>query len=130
DDVVLVTTQAEADQNLRIRLYPVGDLVICGSEKDDSGRRCDFDSLIDVLQSTVIPNSWDDVGGPGSISPYEGGLALVISQNEEAHNQIEAILSKLRDVTKSQHASTSSKLLLRVYALAQRSPQQPQDEAA
>lgn len=34
----------------------------------------DFQSLIDLIQATVAPDSWDTVGGPGAISQYEGGV--------------------------------------------------------
>ena len=34
----------------------------------------DFDSLIDLIKSTVKPTTWDDVGGPGSISPFPTGV--------------------------------------------------------
>ncbi len=34
----------------------------------------DFDSLIDLIKSTVKPTSWDDVGGAGSISPFPTGV--------------------------------------------------------
>lgn len=34
----------------------------------------DFDSLINLITSTVAPDSWDDVGGPGSMVPFEGGV--------------------------------------------------------
>jgi hypothetical protein len=34
----------------------------------------DFDSLIDLIKSTIAPTSWDDVGGPGSVQGFEGGV--------------------------------------------------------
>jgi len=34
----------------------------------------DFDSLIDLITSTIAPTSWDDVGGPGSIDAFPGGV--------------------------------------------------------
>ncbi len=36
----------------------------------------DFDSLIDLITSTVAPTSWDEVGGPGSISPFPTGVLV------------------------------------------------------
>jgi len=40
------------------------------------GAQPDFDSLIDLITSTVKPTSWDSVGGPGSIAPFETGVAV------------------------------------------------------
>ena len=132
DEVALITTQADADQNLRIRIYPVGDLLACESGSMDVDPRCDFDSLIDAIQFTVLPNTWDAVGGPGSITPYEGAFALVVSQTEDAHNLLEPLLARLRAVRKAVPASGStqqsttmrSSLVLRVYALSHRRPHQ------
>ena len=36
----------------------------------------DFDSLIDLIKSTVAPDSWDDVGGPGAAEPFPGGVLV------------------------------------------------------
>ena len=44
------------------------------------------------------PTTWDDVGGPGSIAPFENGLSLVISQTQEVHEGIEAVLAQMRKV--------------------------------
>lgn len=38
------------------------------------GSEPDFDSLIDLITSTVKPTSWDTVGGPGSVAPFPTGV--------------------------------------------------------
>lgn len=38
------------------------------------GSGADFDSLIDLITTTVEPDGWEDVGGPGTISPFETGV--------------------------------------------------------
>ncbi len=38
------------------------------------GTQADFQSLIDLITSTVKPTSWDSVGGLGSISPFPTGV--------------------------------------------------------
>ena len=57
----------------------------------------DFDSLIEVITGTIDPTTWDAVGGPGSISPFESSLSLVITQTRDTHRHIEALLEELRD---------------------------------
>jgi len=54
----------------------------------------DFDSLIDAITSTIAPDSWDEVGGPGSIAPL--GTSFVIAQRWDVHRRIEALLEELR----------------------------------
>jgi general secretion pathway protein D len=56
----------------------------------------DFQSLIDLIETTVAPDTWDTVGGPGSISPFPTNLSLVISQTQEVHEQISDLLEQLR----------------------------------
>jgi len=36
--------------------------------------QADFDTLIDLIQSTIAPTTWDDVGGEGSIVGFPGGV--------------------------------------------------------
>lgn len=38
------------------------------------GGNADFSSLIDLITTTVAPTTWDDVGGPGTISEYRQGV--------------------------------------------------------
>lgn len=40
------------------------------------GVQADFDPLIDLITSTIEPDSWQDVGGPGSVSGFDGGVRV------------------------------------------------------
>ena len=40
------------------------------------GGEADFESLIDLITSTVRPASWDGVGGPGSIAGFPTGVSV------------------------------------------------------
>ncbi len=62
----------------------------------NQGAQPDFDSLIQLITSTVAPDTWAENGGPGTIAPFEGNFSLVISQTEEVHQQIEDLLNQLR----------------------------------
>jgi hypothetical protein len=47
--------------------------------KNDSGARggaamADFSSLIELITTTLKPDSWDDVGGPGAVDQFAGGV--------------------------------------------------------
>jgi hypothetical protein len=98
NEVLLITTPEEAENRLETKTYPIGDLVLpAGASKDEEA---DFDSLIDLIKSTVKPTTWDDVGGPGSIAPFENGLSLVISQTQEVHEEVQAVLEQMRKATR------------------------------
>lgn len=56
----------------------------------------DFDTLIELITTTISPDSWDDVGGPGSIAQFDTNLSLVISQTQEIHEKIADLLEQLR----------------------------------
>ena len=60
------------------------------------GTQPDFDSLIELIVTTIKPQTWDAVGGPGSISPFSNNLSLVISQTQEVHEEIVDLLDQLR----------------------------------
>jgi hypothetical protein len=63
--------------------------------------QADFDSLIDLITSTVQPTTWDDVGGPGSIAPFPTGVfvdpqgILRARRSEESGSE----LASLRDAS-------------------------------
>jgi hypothetical protein len=38
------------------------------------GAEADFDSLIDLITSTIRPTTWDGVGGVGSVAPFPTGV--------------------------------------------------------
>ena len=60
------------------------------------GSAADFDSLIDIITSTVHPTTWEDTGGAGSIKQFELNNSLIISQTEEVHEDIADLLEQLR----------------------------------
>jgi len=60
------------------------------------GVQPDFDSLIELITSTIQPTTWTDVGGTGAIQEYENNLTLVISQTQDVHDEIADLLEQLR----------------------------------
>jgi hypothetical protein len=66
------------------------------------GRRVSFSfieaPLVDAISGRVSPESWESVGGPGSIIPWSQGdtRALVISQTQDVHEEILRLLEEVR----------------------------------
>ena len=51
--------------------------------------------LVDLIQTTVAPNTWDINGGPGSIYYWYPGRAIVVRQMGEVHGQITDLLEQM-----------------------------------
>ncbi|WP_390620381.1 type II secretion system protein GspD [Stieleria varia] len=58
----------------------------------------DFDSLMQLIQQTVVPDTWEALGGPSTMAPYPQNLSLVISTTSDVHDQIQALLKSLRSL--------------------------------
>lgn len=58
----------------RARALAVRDLARQPLGARGGGAEADFDSLIELITSTVRPTTWDDVGGPGSIAAFPTGV--------------------------------------------------------
>ncbi len=56
----------------------------------------DFSQLINLIQTTIEPDSWEALGGTGTIQQYPQNLSLVISTTSEIHDQIAELLDSLR----------------------------------
>jgi general secretion pathway protein D len=56
----------------------------------------DFQTLIDLITTTIAPDSWEEVGGAGAIQEFPINLSLVISQTQDVHEQIADLLEQLR----------------------------------
>lgn len=108
DEALVITTDEDAAANLSTRTYPVLDLVGSTHTLNNGSRTTvtDYDPLIEVITTTLDPDSWDDVGGPGSIAEFANAGALVISQTRENHQKIATLLNSLRRAKVVQGIST------------------------
>lgn len=70
----------------------------------DSGLRFSMEDLIQAIQSTIEPMTWDVMGGKGVCTPL-GGM-LIINQTQPVHAQIDALLTAIRDEGGAVHAVT------------------------
>jgi hypothetical protein len=125
--VVVLTSEEKASEQLTTRAYNVRDLLepwslagkrvvggagplpvpegtkVVWSKKGWSARDEYYEAaheIIDLVTSTVAPDTWTDNGGPGSISIYRG--LLVVNQTEDIHNDVELLLRQIRAAERSQ----------------------------
>jgi hypothetical protein len=78
-------------------VYPVADLVVpLGSTGPEKAPKTQEDRLIGIITSTISPQSWTTVGGPGCIDYFPLGMALVIRHTPAVQEQIADLLAALR----------------------------------
>ncbi len=113
DGVLQLTTKEHAGGLVAVT-YPVADLVVPirdvielpspfpGFSKGAPACKNDTESvpldeqLIKLITSTVQPKWWSDMGGPGTIEYFPLGMALVINQTPDVHEQVADLLAALR----------------------------------
>jgi hypothetical protein len=84
DDAVLAQRPQPPGQSAAI-LNPPGQFGTNGQE------------LIDLIQNTIAPASWEINGGPGVIRYFSNNQSLVIRQTDEVHGLIEDVIRQVRD---------------------------------
>ncbi len=90
NEMLVITTPDEAENELVVCVYSVGDLCIT-----DRGT-LDVDPLIDAIVSTIASETWaENGGGDAEVCEMPFG-ALVISQTQAVHDEIRQLLRALR----------------------------------
>ncbi len=55
------------------------------------------EALMDIIKGEVAPTSWDDTGGAGTITYYNG--MFIVNQTEAVHHELEKLLPELLPAT-------------------------------
>jgi len=66
-----------------------------GMQQRDTG-----EELVDLIQTTVAPDSWEENGGPGSIRFFRTNYSVIIRQTAENHEEIADMLRQLGRVNR------------------------------
>ncbi len=85
DEALVITTRDAADNLSIVGVHPVHDLLA-----DD----IDAEALIEVIKTTIRPESWPDAGGPPPIWYLRG--SLVFEQMPEVHRESDQLLQAIR----------------------------------
>ena len=101
DEVLLITTRDEAAEHIIVVCYPV-------AWSDD------YQTLIDLIQNTVAPQTWNTVAGAGVIQPYPLNNEIVISQTTEVHDEILDLFRNIIDIDAS---SADGSVITRTYQI-------------
>ena len=99
-EAVVISTPAAIQSMQSTKVYDITELA---TVSDGQGKTWEEpDALADLIISTVAPESWDGVGGRGTIQLVSTGAArlLVVSQDYRIQRQVERLLSDLHDAVK------------------------------
>ncbi|HUT10711.1 MAG TPA: hypothetical protein VMY42_09455 [Thermoguttaceae bacterium] len=66
-----------------------------GMQNDDNGQE-----LVELIQQTIAPTTWDVNGGTGTIYYWRPGRAIVVRQQEEIHRQIGDVIQQLEKLNR------------------------------
>ncbi|WP_442508927.1 sigma-70 family RNA polymerase sigma factor [Novipirellula sp. SH528] len=88
-ETLTVTTVEVAEERLLNRIYWLeGTGVVPGN----------FTTIINLIQTTIRPDTWEALGGPSTMAPFQSTRpALLISTTYDVHQQIETLLQTLRE---------------------------------
>jgi hypothetical protein len=103
DEVLQITTPEDAESQLITRIYDARPLLAAGISPD---------ALFAILRNIVSPQSWDMVGGPGSIANFRG--ILVVSQTQDVLEKLDRLLVALTTRRAPKTHETEPPLMVRV----------------
>jgi hypothetical protein len=67
-------TEVDDDSTLSRTLREIGSSASQAADARGGGPEPDFDQLIDLIQSTIAPDTWSEFGGEGAIHEFAGGV--------------------------------------------------------
>jgi hypothetical protein len=100
-DSLVLTSVAKQVEEMVTKVYPVVDLVTPSPSDENEMSEPDFESLINLIQTTVQPKTWKEVSGDdngGTIDRYHTTRLLVVRNSGEVHDELQDLLALLRAV--------------------------------
>jgi hypothetical protein len=94
EGVVFVTSPQRAREFLVTKVYSVADLVVPIDFWQFGGEAFNVAALIDLIVTTIDPESWEQRGGLGSIRYHPPTRALIVRQSAEVHARVKRGLAR------------------------------------
>jgi hypothetical protein len=96
EDVLLATSLYEGRSGTSVQFYDIAPLLPANRRGYFHAHQADADDVLDLVTSIIAPNTWDDVGGEGSVTVVRN--ALVVWQTEEVQASIRQLLADLMSI--------------------------------
>lgn len=112
DGVLKVSTVAAIEDILEANVYDVTDLV--GADDSTKSDVCNINSLINLLLATIAPDSWENLGGPGVITPiaFDKTRVMCVRQTSAIHDEVALLLASLRKARRAPQAGHSRPIIV------------------
>lgn len=94
NEVLKVTSRQRAKGEMIVVSYPLRELIQSLELSRDSMEA--VQQLIEVIQLTISPDTWDLAGGPGAVHLFEQTQHLVVRQTDDVHAEIVKLLDEVR----------------------------------
>ncbi|QDU43659.1 hypothetical protein Mal52_21350 [Symmachiella dynata] len=85
NEILHITTAEIAEEQLQLQSYNIGDLLDAGYDED---------SINETITTSVKPESWEEVGGPGVYRTL--GDVVFVRQTNDIQRQVQGLLAGLR----------------------------------
>ena len=96
NEVLIFTSKEVTESNMQHEVIPVGE-ILAGIKNNR-----ELLAFRDTLESSVAPESWAQVGGPGSLSLF--GKSLIVSQTEANLEELNLALAAIRKIDTNRHS--------------------------
>jgi general secretion pathway protein D len=94
EGTVFVTTPTRAREFLVTKAYYLGDLVVPIGYPDPIQEAFNVAATLEMIVTTIDPDSWEQRGGPGTLRYYAPKRAIVVRQSAEIHVMIRGSMPK------------------------------------
>lgn len=91
-----ISSQSASEGVMQVRVYPIrglGDRPLVSPMRQLTE---EYETLLELVSSSVAPTTWAEVGGSGSLAVVPRAGALVVSQTAQIHEELEQFLAGLR----------------------------------
>jgi len=107
-ETLVLTSREAVQERLIVGLYPLPTQV--------SGALA-IQGLVDTIEASVAVETWDTVGGPGSIRPVPEANELVVSQTLDVHERLVALMRTAFDADLADAARGVDVVPVRIHRL-------------
>ena len=79
-----------------------------GYDQRPPGEFADFDALMKLIETIVVPDTWEALGGPSTMSPYPENISIITSTNGTDADDDSEMSSWIRgDITVPEHPNAA-----------------------